>query len=85
MMEILNYIIENRLVLIPVLYILGEFIKRTEYVKDKLIPSILLFIGIIFSVLMGGDTVINNIIQGILVAGATVLGNQIIKQVGKED
>lgn len=84
-MEILNYIIENRLVLIPVLYILGEFIKRTEYIKDKLIPSILLLIGIIFSVLMGGDTIINNIIQGILVAGATVLGNQMIKQVGKED
>jgi len=84
-MKIINYIIENRLVLIPVLYILGEFIKRTEYVKDKLIPSILLFIGIIFSVLMDGDTIINNIIQGILVAGATVLGNQMIKQVGKED
>lgn len=84
-MEILNYIIENRLVLIPVLYILGEFIKRTEYIKDKLIPSILLLIGIIFSVLMGGDTIINNIIQGILVAGATVLGNQMIKQVGKEN
>lgn len=84
-MEIINYIIENRLVLIPVLYILGEFIKRTEYVKDKMIPSILLCIGIVFSILMGGDTVINNIIQGILVAGATVLGNQLIKQVGKED
>lgn len=84
-MEILNYIIENRLVLIPVLYILGEFIKRTEYVKDKLIPSVLLFIGVIFSVLMGGDTVINNIIQGILVAGATVLGNQMIKQIGRDD
>lgn len=84
-MEIINYIIENRLILIPVLYIIGEFIKRTEYVKDKMIPSILLFIGIIFSVLMGGDTVINNVIQGILVAGATVLGNQMIKQVGKED
>lgn len=84
-MEILNYIIENRLVLIPVLYILGEFIKRTEFIKDKSIPIILLLIGIIFSILMGGDTVINNIIQGILVAGVTVLGNQLIKQVGKED
>lgn len=84
-MEILNYIIENRLVLIPVLYIIGEFIKRTEYIKDKAIPMMLLIIGIIFSILMGGDTIINNIIQGILVAGTTVLGNQMIKQVGKED
>lgn len=84
-MEILNYIIENRLVLIPVLYIIGEFIKRTEYIKDKAIPMMLLIIGIIFSILMGGDTIINNIIQGILVAGTTVLGNQMIKQVGKEN
>ncbi len=84
-MEILNYILENRLVLVPVLYIIGEFIKRTEYIKDKFIPIIILTIGIIFSVLMGGDTVINNVNQGILVAGVTVLGNQLMKQIGKED
>ena len=84
-MDILNYILENRLVLVPVLYIIGEFIKRTEYIKDKFIPIIILIIGILFSVLMGGDTIINNVIQGILVAGATVLGNQVIKQVGKDD
>lgn len=84
-MDILNYILENRLVLVPVLYIIGEFIKRTEYIKDKYIPIIILTIGIIFSVLMGGDTVINNVNQGILVAGATVLGNQLMKQIGKED
>lgn len=84
-MEILNYILENRLVLVPVLYIIGEFIKRTEYIKDKKIPIILMLIGIIFSILMSGDTIINNVIQGILVAGATVLGNQMIKQIGKDD
>lgn len=84
-MDILNYILENRLVLVPVLYIVGEFIKRTEYIKDKFIPIIILIIGILFSVLMGGDTIINNVIQGILVAGATVLGNQLMKQIGKED
>lgn len=84
-MDILNYILENRLVLVPVLYIIGEFIKRTEYIKDKFIPIIILIIGILFSVLMGGDTVINNVNQGILVAGATVLGNQLMKQIGKED
>lgn len=84
-MEIISYIIENRLVLVPVLYILGEFIKRTEYIKNKYIPLILLAFGIIISIAMGGDTAINNIIQGILVAGVTVLGNQIVKQTGKEE
>lgn len=84
-MEIISYIIENRLVLVPVLYIVGEFIKRTEFIKDKFIPLILLFFGIVISLAMGGDTAINSIIQGILVAGATVLGNQIVKQVQKEE
>lgn len=84
-MDILNYILENRLVLVPVLYIVGEFIKRTEYIKDKFIPIIILVVSVVFSILMGGDTIINNVIQGILVAGTTVLGNQMIKQVGKED
>ena len=84
-MEIISYIIENRLVLVPVLYIVGEFIKRTEIIKDKFIPLILLFFGIVISLAMGGDTAINSIIQGILVAGATVLGNQIVKQVQKEE
>lgn len=84
-MEILNYVVENRLVLVPVLYILGAFIKNTEYIKDKFIPMILLFFGIVMSIAMGGDTAINNIIQGILVAGVTVLGDQLVKQVGKDE
>lgn len=82
-MEIVNYIIENRLILIPVLYTLGAFIKKSEFIKDKYIPMILLFLGIILSLFMGGDTAINNVIQGILVAGATVLSNQLVKQTKK--
>lgn len=84
-MEILNYIIENRLILIPVLYIIGEFIKKTKTINNRWIPLILMVIGVIFSILMGGDKIINNIIQGVLVSGVTVLGNQIIKQIEKDD
>lgn len=84
-MEILEYIVENRLALIPVLYILGEFIKKTSFIKDKFIPMVLLLVAVVFSVLMGGDTIINEIIQAVLVAGATVLGNQVVKQVNKEE
>ncbi len=84
-MEILEYIVENRLILIPVLYILGEFIKKTSFIKDKFIPMVLLLVAVVFSILMGGDTIINEIIQAVLVAGATVLGNQMIKQVNKEE
>lgn len=81
----MDYIIQNRLILIPVLYIIGIFIKRTQFIKDKYIPLLLLPFGIFFSILMGGETIINDIIQGVLVTGATVMGDQMIKQMQKEE
>ena len=83
--EFTNYIVETRLILIPVLYIVGFIIKNSELIKDKFIPIALLGISIIISILMGGDTIINNTIQGILVAGATVLGDQVAKQLLKDE
>ena len=76
----LNYIVEDGLILIPVLYIIGEIIKQTLIIKDKWIPLILLFFGVLFSVLLLNDPMINNIIQGILITGATVYINQVKKQ-----
>lgn len=84
-MEIIDYVVQNRLILIPVLYILGVFIRKAEFIKNKYIPLILLSVAIIFSIIMGKDTIINNIIQGILVAGATVLGHQVMKQLQKNE
>ena len=84
-MEILDYILQERLILIPVLYVLAEIIKMTELIKNKYIPSIVLFFGVFLSLMMGGLTMADNIIQGILVAGATVLTNQIVKQSKKEE
>lgn len=78
-MEIMDYIMEGRLILIPVLYIIGYIFSKTQLIKNKFIPLILLVIGIILSLLIGGNTIIDNIIQGILVTGATVLTNQVIK------
>lgn len=83
-MDFLNYIIDNVLILIPVLYIIGTFLKGLEFIKDKYIPCILLVIGIAFSIALIGFNV-NAVIQGILVSGATVLGNQLIKQYKKEN
>ena len=82
-MDFMNYIIENALILIPVLYILGSFLKGLENIKDKYIPLVLLAIGIGFSVAIIGFSV-DAIIQGILVTGVTVLGNQLIKQYKKK-
>lgn len=83
-MEILSYITENGLVLIPVLLIIGQIIKNIQKIPDKWIPVILLPIGIVGSMALGGWTV-DGAIQGILVTGAAVYGNQIYKQFTKTE
>jgi len=81
-MDFINYITENALILIPVLYIIGMILKGIERIKDKYIPLILLPIGIgIAMALMGIN--INAIIQGILVVGVSVYTNQLVKQINK--
>ncbi|WP_346867128.1 phage holin family protein [Clostridium sp. UBA1353] len=81
-MEFINYITENALILIPVLYIIGMILKDTNKVKDKYIPLILLPIGICLSMALMGVG-INAIIQGILVVGVSVYTNQLVKQINK--
>ena len=80
----MNYIVDNCLILIPVLYIIGMILKNLEFIKDKYIPLILLPIGITMAIAIKGVD-INSVIQGILVTGVTVYGNQIFKQINKEE
>ena len=80
----MNYIVDNCLILIPVLYIIGMILKNLEFIKDKYIPLILLPIGIALAIAIKGID-INSVIQGILVTGVTVYGNQIFKQINKEE
>lgn len=82
MENITSYILDNALILIPVLYVVGAILKGTEKVEDKYIPVILLPIGVILAMLIVGFNV-NGFIQGILVTGATVYANQLVKQVNK--
>jgi hypothetical protein len=77
--EILEYIINEALIIIPVLWILGSFLKRTPKVQDWIIPWVLLLVGVILAVGIIGLTV-DAAVQGILVAGAAVLGHQLLKQ-----
>lgn len=78
-MEILEYIINEALIIIPVLWILGSFLKRTPKVQDWIIPWVLLFVGVVLAIGIIGLTV-DAAVQGILVAGAAVLGHQLVKQ-----
>ena len=83
-MEVLTYVTENALVLIPVLLVIGQILKGIEKIPDKWIPLILLPLGIIGAMALGGWTV-DSAVQGILVAGTAVYGNQIVKQLQKDE
>jgi NhaP-type Na+/H+ or K+/H+ antiporter len=78
-MDFLNYIVQEALIVIPVLWILGVFLKRTPKIKDWVILWILLGVGVAFTVAILGFTA-EAIMQGVLVAGAAVLGHQLVKQ-----
>ena len=79
----LEYISENALLMIPVLNIIGMIIKNTEKIPDKYIPLILLFFGIVGAVAIMGISP-ESIIQGVLITGTAVYGNQVYKQLKKE-
>lgn len=83
-MEILNYITENAFVLIPVLLIFGQIIKEVKAIPDKFIPLILLPLGIIGAMALCGWN-FESAIQGVLVTGCAVYGNQIAKQLKKNE
>lgn len=83
-MDILTYITENALILIPVLLIIGQIIKSIQKIPDKWIPLILLPIGIVGAMALGSWTV-DSAIQGVLVTGCAVYGNQIVKQLRKDE
>lgn len=82
-MEVVNYILENALELVPALYVLGMIIKGTEKIQDKYIPIILLVFGIIGAISLMGLSA-ESVIQGILVTGAAVYTNQLFKQMSKD-
>ena len=82
-MELLTYILEKGLVLIPVLNILGALIKGIEKIPDKYIPLILLLFGVLGAFgLMGFSA--DAAVQGVLITGAAVYGNQLVKQLKTE-
>ena len=94
-MDFESYISPELLVLIPVLYLVGIGIKKTESLSDKHIPIILGVVGVLLSALYifaqapvnGSQEVLTALFsaltQGVLVAGASVYVNQIVKQESK--
>lgn len=82
-MDILSYITEHALILIPVLVVIGQIIKNIQVIENKWIPLILLPLGVVGAMALGGWTV-DAAVQGVLVTGAAVYSNQIVKQMKKD-
>ena len=87
-----DYISAELLVLIPVLVIVGKIFSDTKVIKNKYIPMLLGLSGIVLSVIytlsvygLSLNTIFTGIVQGILCAGTAVYGNQIYKQLGKDE
>ena len=90
-----DFIKPELIILIPVLYLIGCGIKKSE-IKDKFIPILLGLVGVIFAGLYVFATcstdglkdiamaVFTALTQGILTAGASVYFNQIYKQLNKK-
>lgn len=95
-MEFQEYIKPELLILIPVLYLIGTAIKKSN-ISDKLIPWVL---GVVSVILCGiwilanspvttgaeiATAIFTALTQGVLIAGASVYVNQLIKQTGKDE
>lgn len=83
-MDVGKFIVDQALILVPVLYIIGMFLKNTPKIKDWTIPYILLACGILGAIAIMGLSP-SAVIQGVLVAGTTVFTNQLIKQTREKE
>ncbi|WP_200805911.1 phage holin family protein [Desulfonispora thiosulfatigenes] len=82
--EFMNYIIKEAYILIPALWIVGTFLKRTPKVQDWTIVWVVIILGITGAVGMLGFSV-NSVAQGIIIAGISVLGHQVVKQTNNRE
>lgn len=98
MTSITQYLQPELLILVPVLYLIGNALKKAEKVADKFIPLILGVCGVVIAVIYCFATVaitdgykgvlmilFTAVTQGILCAGASVYANQLVKQTSKEE
>ncbi|MGP4072107.1 phage holin family protein [Piscibacillus sp. B03] len=78
-MDLFNFIMDEALILVPVLMVLGKIIKQSQVIPSRFIPLSLLVISIILTSIMLGFS-FEAFIQSILIAGAAVFGHQLFKQ-----
>lgn len=83
-MDITSVFLATLAPLAAALYVIGIFLKKSERVKDKDIPIILIVVGILGAVgimpIQDKISFTTAIVQGVLAAGSSVLANQVYIQ-----
>lgn len=83
-MELLDFLGAESLAFVVGLIFLGKIFKETTLIKDKYIPLTLLGLSVLGHFLAFGTSV-DNFIQGVITTAIAVYGNQVIKQLEKEE
>lgn len=84
-MDILEFVMQEALVMIPVLNIIGWVIKSTETITDRLILPIISVASLLLTPWLLGGFNAENVVQAFLVVGGAVLLNQGVRQLRKDD
>lgn len=71
-------------IVIAATYVMGIYLKSQPRVKDHYIPTVLVLLAIVASMLISGFNV-NSLLQGILCWGISIGINQTAKQIIKGD
>ncbi|MDT3416189.1 nicotinamide riboside transporter PnuC [Brevibacillus aydinogluensis] len=75
-----HFLLDQALIVVAALVVIGIFLKKTPKVEDWLIPWILTGVGIVLACGVLGEITVQATIQGILAAGIANLGHQLWKQ-----
>jgi hypothetical protein len=78
-MDLLSYLNESYLFLVPALWVLGYALKKTPKVPDWSIIWVLFLVSEVLALFTFGINA-EAITNGVVAAGVSVLGHQLIKQ-----
>ena len=91
-MDFTNYIAPELSALVPLLWVVGRWVKDIKWIDNKFIPLILTVASMLLSVCyvcstegFSGAAIATSILQGVMMAATAVYGHQMVKQIGQKD
>ncbi|MFS0820584.1 phage holin family protein [Bacillus sp. 1P02SD] len=78
-LDLLQFLNENYYMLVPVLWVIGFFLKQTPTIPNWSITWILLGVSLVGGAVLFGFTA-EAVFNGVIAAGVAVFGHQMVKQ-----